>query len=71
MKKIKIQLEELVCPMCANKIETALKGLDGTSDVKVMYSSSKATLNIDEDKIDEKKLEEVINNVGYDVISIK
>lgn len=26
MKKITIQLDELVCPMCSSKIEKALKG---------------------------------------------
>ncbi|MDO4380946.1 MAG: heavy-metal-associated domain-containing protein [Clostridia bacterium] len=71
MKKITIQLEELVCSMCASKIENALKKLDGVTDVRVLYNSSKAKLSFDEEKIDTKQIEEAINAVGYDVIEIK
>lgn len=41
MKKT-IQMEELVCPMCAQKIETALQKVPGVTSAKVMYNASKA-----------------------------
>ena len=41
MKK-SIQMEELVCPMCAQKIETALAKVEGVSKVSVLYNASKA-----------------------------
>ena len=41
MKKT-IQMEELVCPMCAQKIETALQKAPGVTSAKVMYNTSKA-----------------------------
>ena len=37
MKKT-IQMEELVCPMCAQKIETALKKAPGVTAAAVLWS---------------------------------
>ena len=71
MTKIVIKLEELVCPMCATKIETALKKQKGITDVSVLYNSSKANVSFDENITTKEKITEVINNVGYDIISIK
>ena len=39
MKKT-IQMEELVCPMCAQKIETALQKAPGVVSASVLYNAS-------------------------------
>ena len=48
MKSATIQLETLVCPSCMQKIESALKSLDGVDQdtVKVLFNSSKAKLDL-------------------------
>lgn len=67
MKKT-IQMEELVCPMCAQKIETALKKADGVISVSVLYNASKAKVEFDETKISAEELCRIITGLGYVVI---
>ena len=67
MKKT-IQMEELVCPMCAQKIETALKKADGVISASVLYNASKAKVELDETKISVEELCRIITGLGYVVI---
>ncbi len=67
MKKT-IQMEELVCPMCAQKIETALKKAPGVTDASVLYNASKAKVEFDESRITLDQLKEIITGLGYVVI---
>ena len=39
MKKLSIQLEELGCPSCVKKIETALKRQEGIGEVNILFNS--------------------------------
>jgi copper chaperone len=52
MKKATIQLETLTCPSCMQKIDNAVKSVEGVDkeSVNVMFNSSKAKLNFDEEK---------------------
>lgn len=68
MMKKTIQMEELVCPMCAQKIETALKKAPGVISVSVLYNASKAKVEFDETKTDTEALERIITGLGYAVI---
>lgn len=67
MKKT-IQMEELVCPMCAQKIETALKKAAGVSSVSVLYNASKAKVEFDEAVTSLEELVKIITGLGYVVI---
>lgn len=67
MKKT-IQMEELVCPMCAQKIETALKKIPGVESATVLYNASKAKVEFDETKTNIDELIRVITGLGYVVI---
>ena len=67
MKKT-IQMEELVCPMCAQKIETALKKTPGVQSASVLYNASKAKVEFDEKTTSLENLEAVIEGLGYVVI---
>ncbi|MGD9566980.1 MAG: heavy-metal-associated domain-containing protein [Sedimentibacter sp.] len=71
MKKISIQLEELGCPSCVKKIETALKKQDGISEVNILFNSSKAKVEYDEASIDSDKIVKTISDLGYEVLSVK
>lgn len=73
MKSATIQLETLTCPSCMQKIEGALKGLDGIDKdtTKVSFNSSKVKLDFDEDKISIEEIESAIDKVGYEVIKSK
>lgn len=68
MKK-SIQMEELVCPMCAQKIETALQKAPGVKSASVLYNASKAKVEFDEETITLDALKKIITDLGYVVIS--
>ena len=69
MKAATIQLETLTCPSCIQKIEGALKKLDGVDQesTKILFNSSKVKLNFDEDKVSIDQIENAITTMGYDV----
>lgn len=69
MKTATIQLETLTCPSCLQKIEGALKGLEGIAEdtVNVAFNSSRVRLNFDDEQISIDQIEQAIINVGYEV----
>ena len=73
MKKAVIQLDTLTCPSCVQKIDNAVKGLDGVDkdSVKVLFNSSKVKLDFDEDVVSTDKIENAITVLGYDVKSTR
>ncbi|MGI6577392.1 MAG: heavy-metal-associated domain-containing protein [Eubacteriales bacterium] len=70
MKKATIQLEALACPSCMQKIENAVKSLEGVNkdSVKVLFNSSKVKLDFDDEKLTIARIENAITALGYEVI---
>lgn len=71
MKTIKFQLEVLTCPSCINRIEGVLNKEAGVKSAKVMFNSSKVKVDYEEDKTNPDKLAELIEKLGYPVLSGK
>lgn len=73
MKSATIQLETLTCPSCMQKVEGALKSLDGIDKdtMKVLFNSSKVKVNFDEEKLSIDEIESAITKLGYEVIKTK
>lgn len=69
MQKATIQLETLTCPSCLQKIEHAVKSLDGVDHdtLNVMFNASKVKLNFDESKVSITEIENTIDRLGYEV----
>ena len=67
MKKT-IQMEELVCPMCAQKIETTLRKAPGVISATVLYNASKAKVEFDETQTSLEELMRVITALGYEIV---
>ncbi len=69
MKTATIQLETLACPSCVLKIENALKALSGVEkeSVKVLFNSSKAKFDFDDEKLTVNDAEKAITALGYEV----
>ncbi|NLY53550.1 MAG: metal-binding protein [Firmicutes bacterium] len=69
MKKATLQLETLACPSCMQKIENAVKSLDGIDkdSVKVLFNSSKVKFDFDSEKLSVEAVERAINALGYEV----
>ena len=70
MQKATIQLETLTCPSCMQKIQNAVKALDGVDkeNLSVLFNSSKVKVNFDDGKLSVKEIENAIEKMGYVVI---
>lgn len=67
-EKLNIQIEGMHCISCAKIIESTLKKLDGVKDCNVNLPLKSAYIEFDKDKINLKKIEKKIEEVGYKVI---
>lgn len=71
MQKANIQLETLTCPSCLQKIENAVKNLEGIETVKVLFNASKAKVTHDENIVTKDDIKSAIEAVGYEVKNIR
>lgn len=73
MRKATIQLETLSCPSCLQKIDNAVKGINGVEkdSVKVMFNSSKVKTNFNSETVEIQDIEKAIEDLGYPVIKSK
>ncbi len=70
MQKATIQLETLTCPSCMQKIENAVKSLQGVDkdSLKVLFNSSKVKVNYDDQKLFINDIINAIAKLGYTVL---
>ncbi|MFA5693010.1 MAG: heavy-metal-associated domain-containing protein [Acholeplasmataceae bacterium] len=73
MKKATLNLETLTCPSCLQKINNAVKGLEGIDkdSVNVMFNSSKVKVDFDETKITIEDIAKSIDKLGYEVKKVQ
>ncbi len=69
MKTKRFQLETLTCPTCITKIEGALNKKSGVEEAKVLFNSSKVKVKYNSEEISSEQLEEIIEKVGFPVLS--
>ncbi|WP_390409867.1 heavy-metal-associated domain-containing protein [Lacticaseibacillus jixiensis] len=69
--KITMQLDELTCPSCLTKIETAVKNQPGVANVKVLFNAAKVKAEFDDSQVSADTLENVVTKLGYEVKSAK
>ncbi|HLW30933.1 MAG TPA: heavy-metal-associated domain-containing protein [Aequorivita sp.] len=69
MKTKRFQLETLTCPSCITRIEGVLKKEPGVEKAKVLFNSSRVKIDYDEEKVSADRLAEVIEKVGFPVLS--
>ena len=65
-----ITLEALSCPSCLQKIEAAVKALNGVDQdsLKVLFNSSKVKVKFDDQALQISDIEKAIEDMGYPVI---
>lgn len=73
MKSATLQLETLTCPSCTQKIEGALKTMEGIDKdtMKILFNSSKVKFDFDDNKSSIEEIESAINRLGFDVLKTK
>ena len=71
--KATLQLETLACPTCMQKIEAAIRSVDGVDadSVKVLFNAIKAKASFDADVTDAEKIADAVRAVGYDVLKVQ
>jgi copper chaperone CopZ len=66
MQKTLLRSQELSCPSCVAKIETALKTLDGVTDAKVHFNTGKIEIQHDAQLVQADQLVKAVRSVGYE-----
>jgi len=66
MKKTLLRSQELTCPSCVAKIESALKVLNGVTDVKVYFNTGKIEVQHDPLVAKDEDLVKAVKSVGYE-----
>ena len=71
MAKLVMQLDELSCPSCMQKIQAGVSKQDGVESVKVLFNASKVKAEYDEAVTNLDELTQAVTDLGYSVQSIK
>lgn len=66
MKKTLLRSQELTCPSCVAKIETALKVIKGVAEVKVYFNTGKIEVQHDPEIAKTDDLVKAVKSVGYE-----
>ena len=63
--KLKFKITGMHCTSCAMNIDGELEDTDGIKQSNTNYAKSQTEVEFDEEKVDDKKIVEIINNAGY------
>ena len=66
MKKTLLRSQELSCPSCVAKIETALRAVKGVAEAKVYFNTGKIEVEHDPQAVTAGELVKVVKSVGYE-----
>ena len=67
MAKLVMQLDELSCPSCMQKIQAGVSQQDGVESVKVLFNASKVKAEYDEAVTNPDELTQAVTDLGYSV----
>ncbi len=68
MEKIDIKVDGMTCGGCVSSIQKALTARDGVKDVAGSVADKTVTVDFDPVVINQMKLEEAIEQAGFDVV---
>ena len=66
MKKMHFDIQGMTCASCQAHVTRAVEKLDGTKNVNVSLLTNDMTVDIDENKVDSKKIIQAIEDAGYE-----
>ena len=66
MKELKFKVEGMMCGGCENRVQSALKTIDGVENVKADHVTGNVTVTLNKE-IDKSIIEEKIEDIGYEV----
>ncbi len=65
---VTMRVEGMTCASCANRVEQALRELDGVEDVTVNIANDKATFRYDSAQIRLSRIKKVVADAGYTLV---
>ncbi|MFV1849918.1 MAG: heavy metal translocating P-type ATPase [Thalassospira sp.] len=68
-REVTLQIEGMTCANCAGRVEKAIAGLDGVSDVTVNFALNNANVHFDDSKLDTSKIADAVTDSGYTVVT--
>lgn len=71
VKEAKLQIVGMTCAACANRIEKALKKIDGVEEAAVNFALERATIKYDSAVTNVEAFQKRIKEIGYGVVSEK
>ena len=66
MKEIVLNVEGMVCKGCENRVQNALKTIDGVENVVANHENGTVTVTLNKE-VSESILKEKIEDIGFDV----
>ena len=67
MKETKIKVEGMVCGGCENRVQNALKTIEGIEEVVANHETGMVTVTAKED-VAKSVMEEKIEDIGFEVV---
>lgn len=67
MKEIILKVEGMVCNGCENRVQNALKNIDGVTNVRANHTTNTVTIMADA-TVSEIILKEKIQDIGFEII---
>jgi copper chaperone CopZ len=65
LKREKIKVYEMTCTSCENRVEKAIKQLEGVKGAKANYSGQYAVVEYDDNLCNLNKIKAAVKNAGY------
>lgn len=69
MEQTSLRVPGMHCGGCANRIEGALKHVEGVRRVKADFMAHTVEVAFDSEKVDEAEVRSVIEKTGYEVMT--
>ncbi len=66
MKELKFKVEGMMCGGCENRVQSALKTIDGVENVKADHVTGNVTVTLNKE-IDSSIIKAKIEDIGYEV----
>lgn len=66
MKEIRLKVQGMMCGGCENRVQNALKTIEGVESVKANHKEGTVIVNVS-DNLNEDILKEKIEDIGYEV----
>lgn len=67
MKELNLNVKGMMCEGCENRVQNAIKNIEGVESVKADHTTGKVKVVLNKD-IEKDVIVELINDIGYEVV---